>query len=47
MREDAGLPPVTPHELRHSTIRMTADLYTHIVGPQLREAMERTDEALG
>lgn len=33
--------------LRHSTIRLAADLYTHVVGPQLRDALERLDDALG
>lgn len=33
--------------LRHSTIRLTADLHTHAVGPQLRGALERLDDALG
>ena len=69
MCERAGLPRVTPHELRHSsaslllaqgvdqriimevlrhsTIGLTADLYTHVVSAQLRDALDRLDAALG
>lgn len=38
--------PVIMQILRHSTIVLTANLYTHVADPLVREALDRIDGAL-
>jgi integrase len=45
--KEAGLPDIRFHDLRHSTITLTLNTYSHITNPLGRAAADTMDDVVG